>query len=115
MNDDFLLKSRDEQILSNYLKLLAFSAQEKNSDHELMAIKLENSELKQNIKKLRDENNALINNNLDNLFNSDDAIIQAEINAKIQKYLLNKTATSAKSLYNSGMGKISTIFKEKVK
>lgn len=123
MNADFLLKNRDEQVLDNYLKLLAFTAQEGNSDHALMALKLENSELKQNLKKLQDENSALANNCLDDLannylddiFNSDDASVQANLNARIQQYVVNKTATGAKSLYKSGVGKLSTMFKEKTK
>jgi hypothetical protein len=66
MNADLLLKNRDEQVLDNYLKLLAFAAQKTNSNHALMALKLENSDLKQQLHKslsktdnVRDELNDL--------------------------------------------------------
>lgn len=113
MSDDFLLKNHDEQILDNYLKLLAFTAQKTNSDHAIMALKFENSELKQNSQKLRDINNSLINNHFNDLFDSEDIDVQEMLNTKIQQYLLKKTATGAKSLYmyKSGVGKISTMFK----
>ena len=42
MLTDFLLQNRDEQVLDNYLKLLAFTAQNTTSDHAWMALKIEN-------------------------------------------------------------------------
>jgi hypothetical protein len=115
MNADFLLKNRDEHVLDNYLKLLAFTAQETNSSHELMTLKLENAELKRNVKKLQDENSGLANHCIDDLFTSEDASVQANLNARIQQYFMNKTATGAKSLYKSGVGALSSMFKEKTK
>ncbi len=99
MSNNFLLENCDEKVLDNYLKLLAFTAQETNSDHAIMVLKFENSELKQNSQKLRDINNSLINNHFNDLFDSEDIDVQAMLNTKIQQYLLKKTATGAKSLY----------------
>ncbi|UJS24069.1 hypothetical protein [Thiothrix winogradskyi] len=64
MGDDFLLKSRDEQILSNYLKMLAFTAQEKNSDHALMVLRFKKLELRKSARKFHGENNDLVNHHL---------------------------------------------------
>jgi hypothetical protein len=88
MSGDFLIKNHDEKVLDNYLKLLAFAAQETNSNHALMALKLENAELKRNVKKLQDENSGLANHCIDDLFTSEDASVQANLNARIQQYFM---------------------------
>lgn len=116
MNADFLVKNCDGQVLDNYLKLLAFTAQKRmNNDHALMALRLENVQLKENLNKLNNENNKLINNRFDDLFDNENALFQAELNSRIKKYLFKRIATGAKSLYISGVDKISMIFKEKIK
>ena len=69
MNTDFLLKNHDEKTLDNYLKLLAL--QKKNNDNALMALKIENVDLKQKLHKslpinnnIKDELDALKTTNL---------------------------------------------------
>jgi hypothetical protein len=52
---NFLLQNRDEQVLDNYLKLLAFTAQETKSSHALMKLKEENAELKFKLEMLQNK------------------------------------------------------------
>lgn len=80
------LQNCDDQVLDNYLKLLAYTAQNTASEHAIMALKFENSELKI-------ENSALIhelNKTLDDLFFSENPIVQAELIARLQKYIVER-------------------------
>lgn len=115
MLTDFLLQNRDEQVLDNYLKLLAFTAQNTTSNHAWMALKFENSQLQQQLQQERAKNAALLNKGLDELLNSENTDVQAEVKARIQHYVVTKTTSEVKSLFKSGVGKMSAMLEEKRK
>jgi hypothetical protein len=115
MDTQFLLQNRDEQVLDNYLKLLAFTAQNTISDHAWMALKIENAQLQQQLQQERAKNAALLNKRLDELLNSENADVQAEVKARIQHYVVTKTTSEVKSLFKSGVGKMSAMLEEKRK
>jgi hypothetical protein len=93
LNTDFLLHNRDEQVLDNYLKLLAFTAQQTSSDHKLMMLKFENAELKNENMVLK----SALNMSLEKLFNNKDKHIQTELKAKIQEFIVQKTIGKAEN------------------
>lgn len=118
MLTDFLLQNRYEQVLDNYLKLLAFTAQNTTSDHAWIALKFENAQLQQQLQQLQQErakNAALLNKGLDELLNSEDSDVQAVVKAKIQHYVVTKTTSEVKSLFKSGVGKMSAMLEKKRK
>lgn len=115
MLTDFLLQNRDEQVLDNYLKLLAFAAQNTTSNHAWMALKFENAQLQQQLQQERAKNAALLNKGLDELLNSENIEVQAEVKARIQHYVVTKTTSEVKSLFKSGVGKMSAMLEEKRK
>ncbi len=115
MLSDFLIQNRDEQILDNYLKQLAFTAQNTISDHAWMTLKIENAELQQQLHQEREKNTVLLDKGLDHFLNSENIAVQAEVKAKIQHYLITKTTSEVKSLFKSGVSKMSAMLEEKNK
>ena len=109
MLTDFLVHNRDEQVLDNYLKLLAFSAQKTTSDHALIALKFENASLQNQLLQERADHAALLDKHLDALLNSENTDVQAALIAKVQHYLVTKTTSEVKSLFKSGVDKMSAL------
>ena len=109
MLTDFLVHNRDEQVLDNYLKLLAFGAQKTTSEHAVIALKFENASLKNQLLQERDNHAALLDKHLDALLNSENTDVQAALIAKVQHYLVTKTTSEVKSLFKSGVDKMSAL------
>ena len=123
MLTDFLVHNRDEQVLDNYLKLLAFGAQKTTSEHALIALKFEHASLKNQLLQeranhaslknqlLQERANhaALLDKHLDALLNSENTDVQAALISKVQHYLVTKTTSEIKSLFKSGVDKMSAL------
>jgi len=129
MLTDFLVHNRDEQVLDNYLKLLAFGAQKTTSEHALIALKFEHANLqnqllqeradhaslKNQLLQERADHAALLDKHLDALLNSENTDVQAALIAKVQHYLATKTIREAKSLFKPYVNKINALLEEKRK
>jgi tRNA splicing endonuclease len=109
MLTDFLVHNRDEQVLDNYLKLLAFGAQKTTSEHALIALKFEHANLQNQLLQERADHAALLDKHLDALLNSENTDVQAALIAKVQHYLVTKTTSEVKSLFKSGVDKMSAL------
>jgi hypothetical protein len=110
MNTDFLLQNRDEQILDNYLKLLAFSVQKPNSYQELIQLKLENKTLKEENSLLK----SMLESHLDELFEIATPEIKSKIYAKIQQDVLNTASNKMESLLKTGTDKMTSFIEKKL-
>lgn len=109
MLTDFLVHNRDEQVLDNYLKLLAFGAQKTTSEHALIALKFEHANLQNQLLQERADHAALLDKHLDALLNSENTDVQAALIAKVQHYLVTKTTSEVKSLFKLGVDKMSAL------
>jgi len=72
-----VLKGADESVLNNYLALLAHSAQERNSDHALLALKIKNEELSRSLEVEKARYAKLLSERLRAELSTNDAQIRA--------------------------------------
>lgn len=93
---NFLLQNRDEQVIDNYLKLLAFTAQETKSSHAIMQLKAENAELKFRLEALQNKTSDL------SITNSDDSDLLQQLKkkkAKLVKQIENVQPVDAEMIF----------------
>lgn len=101
---EFLSKNTQNEVIGNYLELLAFSAQKTESLYALMQLQRENTELK-------NENNLLkeaLQKHLEELLDFEQVIISEPLQAKLQQFLIGKAKDKSKSFIKDIVTNISS-------
>jgi len=108
-----VLKGADESVLNNYLALLAHSAQERNSDHALLVLKIKNEELSRSLEVEKARYAKLLSERLDDLdcfFASQNSDVQVGLSEKVKNHLIAKTVDTITSPLKSVPGKLKGYF-----